>query len=74
MAADRGIVSPYWLMNRTVDALRAAAIPYQLRGNESQVFRISFASEKTIIEPYLKAGYPSVELEGQGTLEQSPGR
>ena len=67
----RGIVSPYWLMNRTVDALRAAAIPYQLRGIESQVFRISFASEKTIIEPYLKAGYPSVELEGQGALEKS---
>ncbi len=60
----RGIVTPYWLMNRTVDALRAAGIPYALRGDESQIFRMSSVAEKTAIEPYLKAGYPSVELEG----------
>jgi len=60
----RGVVTPYWLMNRTVAALRAAGIGYVLRGDESQIFRMSSIAEKTIIEPYLKAGYPSVELEG----------
>jgi hypothetical protein len=61
----RGIVTPYWLMNRSVAALRGAGIPYMLRGNESQIFRLGSTSERTLIEPYLKAGYPSVELDGE---------
>ncbi len=61
----RGIVTPYWLMNRSVDALRAAGIPYVLRGDESQIFRLASVAERTAIEPYLKAGYPSVELDGE---------
>ncbi len=61
----RGIVTPYWLMNRSVDALRTARIPYLLRGNESQIFRVSSINQRTAIEPYLRAGYPSVELEGE---------
>jgi hypothetical protein len=65
----KGIVTPYWLMNRSVDALRAAGVPYLLRGDESQIFRMASVAERTAIEPYLKAGYPSVELEGQyGTV------
>lgn len=61
----RGIVTPYWLMNRSVEALRTARIPYLLRGDESQIFRMSSTNERTAIEPYLRAGYPSVELEGE---------
>ena len=61
----RGIVTPYWLMNRCVDALRGAKVPYLLRGDESQIFRLRQTSERTLIEPYLKAGYPSVGLEGE---------
>lgn len=68
----RGIVTPYWLMNRSIAALREAGVPYLLRGNESQIFRMKSTSEQTLIEPYLKAGYPSVELEGEyGRLEPS---
>jgi len=61
----RGVVTPYWLMNRCVDALGSAHIPYVLRGDESQIFRIRSVSERTAIEPYLNAGYPSVELDGE---------
>jgi hypothetical protein len=61
----RGIVSPYWLMNRCVDALRAARIPFRLPGEEIQIFRMGTTNERTVIEPYLKAGYPSVGLEGE---------
>ena len=61
----RGIVTPYWLMKRSVAALREAGVPYVLRGNESQIFRLKSGSEQTLIEPYLKAGYPSVELDGE---------
>ncbi len=61
----RGIVSPYWLMNRCVDALRGARIPFRLPGEEIQIFRMGTTGEHTAIEPYLKAGYPSVGLEGE---------
>jgi hypothetical protein len=61
----RGIVSPYWLMNRCVDALRGARIPFRLPGEEIQIFRMGTTDERTTIEPYLKAGYPSVGLEGE---------
>ncbi len=61
----RGIVSPYWLMNRCVDALRGARIPFRLPGEEIQIFRIGTTNERTVIEPYLKAGYPSIGLEGE---------
>ena len=39
--------------------------PFLLRGNEAQVFRMGTTDERTAIEPYLKAGYPSVGLEGE---------
>jgi hypothetical protein len=61
----RGIVSPYWLMSRCVDALRDAKVPYLLRGDEAQVFRMGTTNERTAIEPWLQAGYPSVGLEGE---------
>ncbi len=60
-----GIVSPYWLMNRSVEALRQSKVPYLLRGYENQVFRLGLAGEPTIIEPYLRAGYPAISLEGE---------
>ena len=67
----RGLVSPYWLMNRCVDALRAAKIPFLLRGDENQVFRLGLTSERTVIEPWLKAGYPAVGLEGEYVPEEA---
>ncbi|MGA2478452.1 MAG: hypothetical protein ABSG63_06830 [Spirochaetia bacterium] len=61
----RGIVSPYWLMSRSMDALRDAKVPFLLRGDEAQVFRMGTTNERTLIEPWLQAGYPSVGLEGE---------
>ena len=60
-----GIVSPYWLMEESLAALQATRIPYAVRENENQVFRMGLRGERTIIEPYLKAGYPSLSLEGE---------
>ncbi len=60
----RGIVSPYWLITRSVTALRAAQVPVRLQGDELQVFRLGATDERTMIEPWLRAGYPAVGLEG----------
>ena len=59
------IVSPYWLMSRCVDSLRDAKVPFLLRGDEAQVFRMGATNGRTAIEPWLQAGYPSVGLDGE---------
>ena len=52
-------------MSRCVDSLRAAQAPYRLQADEVQAFRLGATDEKTLIEPYLRAGYPSIGLEGE---------
>ncbi|MGO9310346.1 MAG: hypothetical protein ACLQDL_15170 [Spirochaetia bacterium] len=61
----KGIVSPFWLMNRCVDSLRISHVPYRLQADEVQAFRLGATDERPLIEPYLRAGYPSVGLEGE---------
>jgi hypothetical protein len=61
----RGVEAPYWLIDRSTRALRAAELFFLLRGNETQIFRIGLTGERTIIEPFLAAGYPAVSLEGE---------
>ncbi len=53
-----GIVTPYWLMKRCVDALQASGVPYRLQADEMQAFRLAATEERTQIEPWLKAGVP----------------
>jgi len=60
----RGIVSPYWLMKRSVDSLEASRVPYRLQAEEMQAFRLGVTDERTLITPWLRAGYPAVGLEG----------
>src|SRR5271157_1800024 len=61
----RGIVSPFWLMKACVDSLRASQVPYRPQADEVQAFRLGATNERTLIEPYLRAGYPSIGLEGK---------
>jgi len=72
-SGGRGIVSPFWLMNRCVDSLRASLVPYRLQADEVQAFRLGATDERTLIEPYLRAGYPSVGLEGEYGAPHVPG-
>jgi hypothetical protein len=69
----RGIVTPYWLMNRCVEALRQSGVDFRLQGDETQIFRMGTTDERTSIEPFLRAGYPSVGLAGDynGTHRQN---
>jgi hypothetical protein len=69
----KGIVSPSWLLGRCVKSLGTAKVPYLLRSEETQVFRMGTTNERTLIEPWLKAGIPAVDLEGEyrGTADPS---
>jgi hypothetical protein len=72
-AGGRGIASPFWLIDRSTNALRRADLFFLIRGNENQLFRFGLPSEETIIEPFLEAGYPALSFEGvYGPL--SPGQ
>ncbi|MCX7038461.1 MAG: hypothetical protein NT005_04930 [Spirochaetes bacterium] len=64
-AGGRGVVSPSWLMTRCVEALRAARLPFLVRGEENPVFRLGLTEERTLIEPFLAAGFPAIGLEGE---------
>lgn len=60
-----GIVAPYWLINKCSDAFVSAKLPFLVKGNQNQVFRIGLSTEKTIIASYLNAGYPALSFEGE---------
>jgi len=61
----RGIEAPYWLLDRTTEALEKTDLYFLIRGNENQIFRIGLTSEPTIVEPFLQADYPAVSFEGE---------
>ncbi len=61
----RGIVAPYWLLQKTTNALKETDIYFLVRGNENQIFRTGLTTEKTIIEPFLKSGFPAISFEGE---------
>jgi hypothetical protein len=63
-SGGRGLAAPYWLIERATESLKKAQLFFRVRGNENQVFRIGLDTEKTIIEPFLFAGYPALSLEG----------
>jgi hypothetical protein len=64
-AGARGIEAPYWLLDRSTEALEKTDIFFLMRGNENQIFRIGLTSERTIIEPFLNADYPAISFEGE---------
>ncbi len=69
----RGIVSPSWLVERCVQALRDAGIPFVLSGEEAQLSRMGATDERTLIEPYLDAGYPAIGLQSASAVPPTGG-
>ena len=61
----RGAVSPPWLMTRCMEALRSAGVPFLARREEHHILRLGLTDERTLIEPFLAAGFPAVGLEGE---------
>jgi hypothetical protein len=63
--AGRGVASPSWLLTRCMRSLAAAGIPAAASRIEAQALRLGLADGKTLIEPYLAAGFPAVQLDGE---------
>ncbi|GEM_PF-2284949 len=62
---SKGIIAPFWFMEKITEALKKTDIFFLLRGNENQMFRTSLTRERTIIGPYLNNGIPAVSLSGE---------
>ena len=60
-----GVVSPNWLLETCSSSLQKTAIPFLILGNENQFYRMGISEERTVLEPYLSAGYPAVALTGR---------
>ncbi|TFG65045.1 MAG: hypothetical protein E4H36_01225 [Spirochaetales bacterium] len=69
----RGEVAPYWLIRRLFTSISDAEIPFTILGNQNQIFRMGLADTATLLDPYLKAGYPGVMLEGEYTAPGASG-
>lgn len=60
------VVAPYWLINRCSQAMDKAGLYYLERGNQNQIFRLGLVANPPLINDYLHAGYPALELSGIG--------
>jgi hypothetical protein len=67
--AGPGILSPFWLFERTRLALAASGFTYRLFPNRMQGYRLGLLERPGPLVPYLAAGIPAIELraEMQGT-------
>jgi hypothetical protein len=63
-AGDK-IVSPEWLTAGSIKALKTNDISFRTSGVENQLYRMGLKKEQPIIDPYLRAGYPALALEGE---------
>ncbi len=66
-SGSNSAISPYWLIDRCSTSLDEAGLFYLLRGNENQIYRLGLAGKPPLIDPYLQAGYPAIELSDLGT-------
>ncbi|MBN1409784.1 MAG: hypothetical protein JW969_02995 [Spirochaetales bacterium] len=72
--ASNEIIAPNWLMNRVSASLQASMLNFQILGNENKLYRLGIISEDSLIDPYLRNGFPSAVIEGSGTLSNQTNR
>jgi hypothetical protein len=60
--AGSGRPSPSWLYSNVRSALENAGIPISLDSPRTRLYRLDLQDEPSLIDPYLKAGYPVIEL------------
>jgi len=64
-AGSDGLVSPLWLLQRTIASLERAGLEVRADGNEIQLVRAGLVRLRTPVGPFLREGYPAVAIEGE---------
>jgi len=67
-----GIVSPYWLIKESTQALREADLYFLIKGNETQVLRLDLPSGYNNISPYLQEEIPGILMVSGELREEDP--
>lgn len=65
-----GTVSPYWLVEKTVQIISSEFIPYRMRGTDIHAARIGLQGDVGPLASWLEADIPSIRLTGEGEAEQ----
>ena len=63
--AGRAAQTPRWLLAAAAGALDRVRLPFAVRSTANQLARFGLPIEGTMIEPYLAAGHPAIELAGR---------
>lgn len=61
--------SPRLLVERVWRLLNGSGLPVRLQGSNIEAFEFGLGDTKSVIDPYLKEGYPALLLEGEGSLD-----
>lgn len=57
--------TPRWLLEAAADAIDHTGLPFTVRSTANQLARIGLPLRPSMIDPYLTAGYPAIELAGR---------
>lgn len=67
--STRSSVAPYWLIKDVLKTISQTDISYTILGNGNQISRLGFTDGKSLIEPYVDAGFPAIMLTNEETPE-----
>ena len=69
-AGGEDTVCPRWFLEDSINLLNQSGIHAKIKGAEIQFSRFGFGESPSLIQPYLRAGFPALLMTGAGTLEE----
>jgi hypothetical protein len=69
-AGGEDTVCPRWFLEESTDLLTQSGIDARIRGAEIQFSRFGFGESPSLIQPYLRAGFPALLMTGEGSLAE----
>ena len=65
-SGGKGVVSPLWIVEKSLAALQKNSLAYYFNTSRQQVNRTALVSAQTAVETYLLADLPAIEIEANG--------
>lgn len=59
------VQTPRWLLEAAADAIDQTGLQFTARSTANQLARIGLPRQPSMVDPYLAAGYPAIELAGR---------
>ncbi len=65
--AGTGKISPLWLLEKSIGALKESGIPFTFRQEQNLIYRLSLNDSPSVLDPYLDNSYPAILLQSGTT-------